>query len=321
MQHKILHQYSGRAKHDFPRSSGDGSNRIIGCGCLGLWVQLLVALRGSIFPGKLDGCLGQECLLYFRLILLRGRWQSLIGPARIMLEHQFAYLARVRDRTCFRFFQTAAPECFKKSGVDVDPEVSLQVIVCLRHIEHAGQHQLFHQFNQSPVSAGASDDQVKVTISLNLSAVFFNAGLGRLSCFLNNLLKLGKIALGETAEAELYGKQIEGIQKCKNLGVVGIGPTADIHTAGRPTLDNSDLFKAVKRIADRRPADIKTLSQILFTEPLVGNQIAFSHPFEDLEDDPVSQCAINGFGRKTRRFVELSKKHISRQYTISPARN
>ena len=74
-------------------------------------------------------------------------------------------------------------------------------------------------------------------------------------------------------------------------------------------------------IADRRPADIKTLSQILFTEPLVGNQIAFSHPFEDLEDDPVSQCAINGFGRKTRRFVELSKKHISRQYTISPARN
>ena len=220
-----------------------------------------------------------------------------------MLEHQLSNLASIRNRARFRFLQTAASECFKKPGVNMNPEVSLQVIVCLRYIENAGQHQLFHQLNQSPVPAGASDDQVKVTISLNLPSIFFDAGLGRLSCFINDLLKLGKIVFFQTPEAKLHGKQVKGIHKCENLGVVSISPTADIHPPRRPPLDNSDLFKAVKSVPDGRPAHIKSLRQVLFAQSLVGNQVPSSHPFEDLENDPVSQCTINRFGRKSRRFV------------------
>ena len=172
----------------------------------GLWVQLFMALKGSTVPGKPDGGLFQKCPLNFCLSLIRGRWRSLFGPASVMLEHQFSYLARIRDRTCFRFLQTVASECFEKSAVNVDPEVSLQIIVCLRYIKHTGQHQLLHEFNQTPIPASASNDQMKVAIALNLSSIFFDAGLGRLSGFLNDLLKLGKIVFSQTSEAELHGR-------------------------------------------------------------------------------------------------------------------
>src|SRR5579863_2380908 len=121
----------------------------------------------------------------------------------VMLEHQFSYLACIRDRTCFRLLQIATSHCFKKSAVNVEPEVSLQVIVGLCHIEHAWQHQLLHELNQSPVSTGASHDQMKVRISLNLPTIFLDASLGGLTGLLEDALKLRKVVFSETTKAQL----------------------------------------------------------------------------------------------------------------------
>ena len=285
-------------------------------------MKFIVGLKGRTLPWKLDRGLDPKRPLQFRPVFIRRQWNSLFRPvSATMLEHQFSYLARVRDRTCFRLLQIAASQGFKKSAMDVNPEVSLQILVCLCHIEHAGQHQLFHQLNQSPVPAGASDDQMKIRISLNLLSIFFDAGLGGLSCLIDNSFKSSKVVFGDTSEAQLHGKQVEGIHKCVDLGVVGIGPAAHIHATRRSPLDDSDLLQAVKSITHGRPAHLEALRQILFTEPLVGNELPFSNAVKNLEDDPVSQCTNSRLRRNSGRFVEQIQYHDSRQYTISRARN
>ena len=200
--------------------------------------------------------------------------------------------------------------------MNVKPEVSLQVIVCLCYIEHAGQHQLFHELNQSPVPTGASDDLMKVKISLNLPSIFLNAGLRGSTRFLEDALKLSKVAFCETSEAQLHCKQIKGIYKRMDFCVVGVCPAAHVHTARRSSLDHADLFQAVKSIPHGCPAHLKSLGQILFTEPLVGYEFPFSHSDQHLQDDPVSQRTIDRFRRKTGRVVEETHQHDSRQYTL-----
>ena len=157
---------------------------------------------------------------------------------------------------------------------------------------------------------------MKVKISLNLPSIFLNAGFGRLPGFVDDPLKLGAIVSGKTPEAQLNGKQVKGIHECKNLGAIGIGPAAHIHTARRPTLNHPNLLQALKSIPNRRPAHLETLSQILFAEPLVRNKLAFSNGVQNLEDNPVSQRAIDRLRGKARCFVQQIQKHISRQYTI-----
>ena len=72
-----------------------------------------------------------------RSAIIRRRRRGLFSVVTVMLEHQFAYLARIGDRTCFRSLKIAASHRFKKSAVNLNPEVPLQVVVGLCYIEGA----------------------------------------------------------------------------------------------------------------------------------------------------------------------------------------
>ena len=76
---------------------------------------------------------------------------------RIVLKHNLADHARIRNGACFGILQVSATQCFEKAAVNIDPEIALKVIMCLSHVKHAGQHQALHQFHQAPVSTGSSD--------------------------------------------------------------------------------------------------------------------------------------------------------------------
>jgi hypothetical protein len=157
---------------------------------------------------------------------------------------------------------------------------------------------------------------MKVRISLNLPSIFFNTGLGGLTGLLEEALELRKVVFCETAEAQLHGKQVKGVHKRMDFCMVGVGPAAYVHAARRSPLDHSNLLQAVQSIPHGCPAHIKALGQILFTEPLIGHELPFSHPVQHLEHDPVSQCAIDRFRGKAGRFVEETHDHDGRQYTI-----
>ena len=147
---------------------------------------------------------------------------------------------------------------------------------------------------------------MKVRISLNLPSIFFDVCLGGLSRLINNTLQLSKVVLCEASEAQLHGKQVEGIHKCMDLGMVGLGPAAHVHAARRTALHHADLLKAVKSVPHWRPAHLKTFRQIFFAEPLVGDEFRFPYAVKDLEDNPVSESTINRFRSESGRFV----KHV-----------
>jgi hypothetical protein len=233
-----------------------------------------------------------------------GRFQGLL---RAVLEHNLANLARIRDRARFGLLQVAASQRFKKAAVNVHPVIALQVIMCLSHVEHTGQHQPLHQLHQAPVAGGAGDDQMKVCIALNLLTVFVDAALSGLLCLFDDSLKLSKILFSKASETQLDSEQVESIDESENLSAVSCGPRTQIKAAGRPTLRNAELLKAVKCIADRRPAHFKAAREVFFAESLVGDKLSPLNAIQDSENNPVGECTIYRFGGETGRFVEQTQ--------------
>ena len=111
-------------------------------GCFILWWRLR---SGSVSCNRLGG--------------------ALRGSVRIVLEHDLANHARIRNRARFCRFQISASQRLEKAAVNIDPKFALQVIVRLIYIKHTGQHQPLHQLHQPPVASGARDDQMKIRIS------------------------------------------------------------------------------------------------------------------------------------------------------------
>ncbi len=215
-------------------------------------------------------------------------------PKRIVLEHNLANDAGIRDGAGFGLFQISASQGFKKAAVNVDPKVALQVIMRFRYIKHAWQHQPLHQFNQPPVASGVSNDQMEVCISLNLFTILIDATVGRLLCFFDYLLKPSEVIFSKLSETQLNSEQVESIDKSKNLGVVGISPGTQIESARRPTLNDSDLLKAMECIAHGCPAHIESMGEVLFAKPLVGDKLAVLDSIKDFENNPVGECTVNG---------------------------
>ena len=144
---------------------------------------------GGTFPGKLDGGLDQDRWRNFRAGHIGRLWGSLFRMVSIVLEHYLSYLSGICNGPRLSLLEVAASHGLKEPAMNLHPEVPLQVLVGLCHVERAWQHQLFHQFNQAPVSAGSSNDQMKVGIPLNLPSIFFDVRLGSLRGFLDDSLK------------------------------------------------------------------------------------------------------------------------------------
>ncbi len=223
---------------------------------------------------------------------------------RTVMEHDLANLAGIRNRPGFGRLQVTAAKRLEKAAMHADPKIALQVVVRLGRVKHARQHQAFHQLDQPAIAGGASDDQVKVGIPLNLLTICFDSSIGSLLCLLHDLLELGEVIFRKAAKAQLNGEQVEGIDKSKNLGVIFRGPGADIKAARRTPLHDSDLFQAMQRVTDRRPAHIESTCKFFFTETLVGDEFALFRSVKDFENDPIGEGTIDGFGGKSRSFVE-----------------
>ncbi len=222
---------------------------------------------------------------------------------RIVLEHNLANHTRIRDGAGFGPFQVSPSQRLEKTTVNVHPKISLEVIVCLIHVKHTRQHQPLHQLDQPLIATGASNDQMKIGISLNLLTICIDAGLSRLLCFFNDSLKLRKVICGELSEAQLYSEQVESIDKSENFGVVSSRPRTQIQAARRPALDDSDLFQAVKGVSDGRPAYLKSTGEIFLAKSLVWNEFPSFDSIKDSENNPVSECTINGLRREAICFV------------------
>ena len=216
------------------------------------------------------------------------------------MEHDLPNHASVGNGARFRLFQISAAQRFEKAPVNVHPKVALQVVMGFSHVKHTRQHQPLHQLHQPPVATGPSDDQMEVGISLNLLTICIDAAVGRLLRFFHDSLKLRKVILSKLPKTQLYGEQVESIDKSENFGMVGSRPCAQIKTARRPALRDSNLFKAMKCVTDGRPAYVKSTREILFAQPLVGDKFPFSHSIEDSENNPVGECAINRFRGEAR---------------------
>lgn len=51
----------------------------------------------------------------------------------------------------------------------------------------------------------------------------------------------------------------------------------------------------MKCIPNRRSADLKSMREIFFAEPLVGDEFAPSHSIKDFENNPVGEARYTGF--------------------------
>jgi len=233
--------------------------------------------------------------------LTRGGFE---GHLRTVLEHNLANLAGIRNRTGLGTLQVPASQGFQQAPVDLDPEIALQVVMSLVYVKHARQHEALHQFDQPTIARRASHDQMEIAISLDLPAICLKPFIRSLFCFLNDLLELSKIIFGEVAEARLNSEKIQSIDQGKNFGMILVCPGADVETARRTALHNSKLLKAVKSIADRCAAYLESASEVFFTQALVGDEFARFYSIENLENNPIGECTIDGFRRKSRGFVE-----------------
>jgi hypothetical protein len=201
------------------------------------------------------------------------------------------------------------------------PEVALKVVVGLRYIELQWKHQLLHELYHPTIPAGASDDEMKISIALDLHSILLRVAVGQLFRFFDNLLKFSEVIWRETPYAQLNRKQDQGVQKGEDLGTVSIRPSAYVRSSRESPFDDSNLLKAVKSVTHGCPANVKTLSQILFTEPLVRQKLPVVDSSQNSQNHPVSMCPINRHRRKIRHIGKFAQVHTGTQYTIETEQN
>jgi hypothetical protein len=245
---------------------------------------------------------------------IRG-WKSMVAKQHCS---RFASICkRARDG----FFHIAGSECLQKTSMNPKPEVALKVVVRLRYIELQWEHQLLHELYQPTIPAGASDDEMKISIALDLHSILLRVAVGHLFRFLDDSFKFSEVVWRETPYAQLNRKQDQGVQKGENLGTVSIRPSAYVRPSRESPFDDSNLLKAVKSVTHGRPANLKTACQVLFTKPLIRQKLPVAYSSQNFQNYPVSKCPINRHRRKVRRIGKFAQVHTGRQYTSEIEQN
>ena len=232
-----------------------------------------------------------------------------------MAKQHCSRLASVRKRARYGFLHITGSECLQKTSMNPKPEVALKVVVGFRYIELQWKHQLLHELYQPTIPAGASDDEMKTSIALDLHSILLRVAVGHLFRFLDDLFKLSEVVWRETPYAQLNRKQDQGVQKGEDLGAVSIRPSAYVRPSRESSFNDSNLLKTVKSVTHGCPANVKTLCQILFTEPLVRQKLPVADSSQNFQNYPVGKCPINRHRRKVRRIGKFAQVHIGRQYT------